>query len=106
MDQGAKHAEVETHWGRSGVINRIEAALREAGFDPGNMTPEILAPLDHLHTGGICVSDSHHVCRLDALLVTQVTVHPHHVANGQVIRGAIPENDVRQLLESTLSEGS
>ncbi len=58
MDQGAKHDEVETHWGRSGVINRIEAALREAGFDPGTMTPEILAPLDHLHTGGISLTEA------------------------------------------------
>ena len=31
---------------------------------------------------------------------------PTWFLNGQVIRGAIPENDVRQLLESMLSEGS
>jgi ubiquinone/menaquinone biosynthesis C-methylase UbiE len=56
MAEREKHAEVETHWGRLGVIERIDAALREAGFDPRNVTPEILGPLDQVHGGGIAMT--------------------------------------------------
>lgn len=53
MAEGEKHTEVEAHWGRLGVLERIDAALRDAGFDPRNVTPEMLAPIDQVHGGGI-----------------------------------------------------
>lgn len=56
MAEGEKHGEVETYWGRIGVVDRIEAALREAGFDPGKMTPDMLTPLDQFHGGGIAMT--------------------------------------------------
>lgn len=46
-------AEVQDHWTRKGVLARIDAALTELGHDPQNLTPEILATVEHLHTGGL-----------------------------------------------------
>lgn len=46
-------AEVQAHWTRQGVLARIDAVLTELGHDPRNLTPEILATVDHLHTGGL-----------------------------------------------------
>ena len=48
-----EHAsEVRDHWTRRGVLERIDAVLTELGHDPQNLTPEILATVEHLHTGG------------------------------------------------------
>ncbi len=44
--------EVQDHWTRRGVLARIDAALTELGHDPQNLTPDILATVEHLHTGG------------------------------------------------------
>ena len=44
--------EVQRHWTRQGVLARIDAALTELGHDPAQLTPEILATVEHLHTGG------------------------------------------------------
>lgn len=46
-------AAIQTHWTRKGTLERIEAVLTELGHDPENLTPEILATVDHLHTGGL-----------------------------------------------------
>lgn len=46
-------AEVRDHWTRRGVLARIDAALAEQGHDPENITPDILATVEHLHTGGL-----------------------------------------------------
>src|SRR5262245_66498078 len=46
-------ANVQAHWTRRGVLARIDAALAEMGHDPENLTPEILATVDHLHSGGL-----------------------------------------------------
>jgi len=44
--------DVQAHWTRSGVLARIDAALTELEHDPQNLNPEILATLEHLHSGG------------------------------------------------------
>ena len=44
---------VEEHWTRAGVLKRIDAALVEAGYHPEEISPEILAGFEHLHTGGL-----------------------------------------------------
>src|SRR4029077_12361276 len=49
-------ADVQAHWTRLGVLARIDAALTELGHDPQNMNPEILAPLEHLHSGGLATT--------------------------------------------------
>lgn len=49
-------ASVEDHWTRQGVLARIDAALAELGHDPQNLTPEILASVEHLHTGGLATT--------------------------------------------------
>src|SRR5260370_41383549 len=46
-------ADVQAHWTRPGVLARIDAALTELGHDPQNLSPEILATLEHLHSGGL-----------------------------------------------------
>jgi len=46
-------AEVREHWTRTGTLERINAVLSELGHDPENLTPDILAAVDHLHSGGL-----------------------------------------------------
>jgi cyclopropane fatty-acyl-phospholipid synthase-like methyltransferase len=38
------------------VLARIDAVLREMGHDPETVTPEILASVEHLHTGGLATT--------------------------------------------------
>ncbi|MDF0600082.1 class I SAM-dependent methyltransferase [Psychromarinibacter sp. C21-152] len=40
------------HYTRSGLLDRIDAALAAAGHDPASPTVEALSELDHLHGGG------------------------------------------------------
>jgi SAM-dependent methyltransferase len=44
---------VSGHYGRGDLVETILAALREAGKDTGNLTPEDLAPVDHFHGRGL-----------------------------------------------------
>lgn len=46
-------AKVQDHWTRKGVLERIDAVLVELGHNPKVLTPEILATVDHLHSGGL-----------------------------------------------------
>ncbi len=50
---------VEDDYAVSGMAARIVAALREAGVGPGALTPEILAPIDQIHGGGLAATRSH-----------------------------------------------
>jgi ubiquinone/menaquinone biosynthesis C-methylase UbiE len=52
----AQQADVQEHWTRPGVLARIDAALTELGHDPQNLNPEILATLEHLHSGGLATT--------------------------------------------------
>jgi sarcosine/dimethylglycine N-methyltransferase len=38
------------------VLARIDAALTELGHDPQKLTPEILATVEHLHSGGLATT--------------------------------------------------
>src|SRR5258708_15337799 len=49
-------ADVQAHWTRRGMLARIEAALAELGQDPQILTPEILATVEHLHSGGLATT--------------------------------------------------
>ena len=49
-------ADVQAHWTRPGVLARIDAALAELGQDPQILTPEILATVEHLHSGGLATT--------------------------------------------------
>jgi ubiquinone/menaquinone biosynthesis C-methylase UbiE len=48
--------DVQAHWTRPGVLARIDAALTELRHDPQNPTPEILATVEHLHSGGLATT--------------------------------------------------
>ena len=52
----AEPAAVQAHWTRAGVLARIDGALTELGHDPQNLNPEILATLEHLHSGGFATT--------------------------------------------------
>ena len=52
----AESADVQAHWTRPGVLARIDAALTELGHDPQNLNAEILATLEHLHSGGLATT--------------------------------------------------
>src|SRR5262249_18408310 len=43
-------------WTRPGVLARIDAALTERGHDPQKLTTEILATVEHLHSGGLATT--------------------------------------------------
>lgn len=45
--------EVEQHYARAGIAERVLAALHAAGGDDAAVTPEALAPLDHIHGRGV-----------------------------------------------------
>src|SRR5215470_19517466 len=45
-----RRAEVERHYGRGGLIDRVLAALAEAGKDVEHLTIDDLAPIDELHS--------------------------------------------------------
>jgi SAM-dependent methyltransferase len=49
-------ADVQAHWTRRGVLARIDAALTELGHDPQKLTPEMLATVEHLHSGGLATT--------------------------------------------------
>ena len=49
-------ADVQAHWTRPGVLARIDTALAELGQDPQILTPEILATVEHLHSGGLATT--------------------------------------------------
>ena len=48
--------DVQAHWTRSGVLARMDAALTELGHDPQNLNLEILATVEHLHSGGFATT--------------------------------------------------
>ena len=45
-----RSAEIERHYGRGGLLDRILAALKEAGKDIDHLTIDDLAPIDELHS--------------------------------------------------------
>ncbi len=45
--------DVRDHWTRTGTLGRIDAVLTELGHDPEHVTPDILASVEHLHSGGL-----------------------------------------------------
>ena len=49
-------ADVQAHWTRRGVLARIDAVLTEMGHDPQKIDPDILATVEHLHSGGLATT--------------------------------------------------
>jgi SAM-dependent methyltransferase len=47
---------VQAHWTKPGLLGRIETALKEMGRDPERLSPEILATVEHLHSGGLATT--------------------------------------------------
>ncbi len=47
---------VEDHYSGRGLAERIFAALAEKGHDPASLTPDILAPYDEFHVGGMAAT--------------------------------------------------
>ena len=41
---------IERHYGRGGLLDRVLAALQEAGKDVANLSIDDLAPIDELHS--------------------------------------------------------
>jgi len=52
-------SQVQHHYGRSDLLDRIEARLRAANIDPQKLRPEDLHPFGQLHGGGIIATKEH-----------------------------------------------
>lgn len=52
MTQGPTRSHVASHYGREGLAEAIETALRAAGLDPARLSPEDLNPVDQFHIMG------------------------------------------------------
>ena len=72
-----EEAQVAAHYGRGGLLEAIEAALRQAGKSRDRITIEDLAPLDHFHGGGREASES-----LAALMPAEPAHHLLDVGSG------------------------
>ena len=46
-------SKISAHWGKGGLWEDILTMIESAGLDPDNLTPEQLAPMDHLHGRGV-----------------------------------------------------
>ncbi len=44
---------VTEHYSTGELLRRIDEAFRASGLDPEKLTPQDLAPLEHMHTGGL-----------------------------------------------------
>ncbi len=44
---------VTEHYSSGELLPRLDAAFRASGLDPQKLNPEDLAPLEHMHTGGL-----------------------------------------------------
>ena len=52
-------AKVQEHYGRGGLLARLDAALTQAGVDPARATVDDLVPFDQLHGRGIAATREH-----------------------------------------------
>jgi ubiquinone/menaquinone biosynthesis C-methylase UbiE len=50
---------VQEHYGRGGLLARLDAALTQAGLDPARATVDDLVPFDQLHGRGIAATREH-----------------------------------------------
>jgi hypothetical protein len=48
---------VPHHYGTVDLTERVGLALKQAGFDPGNLTWSDLAPLDQFHVRGLAADE-------------------------------------------------
>lgn len=72
---------VQDHYGRGGLLGRIEAALADSGVDVRRLAPEQLYPLDQLH-GRELVATREHLAKLG------LDPHKHVLDVGSGIGGA------------------
>ena len=62
----AQTTHIERHYGRGDLLDRILTALDHAGHRGREFSPEILGPIEHLHTGGLAFTrDQAHRIGLD-----------------------------------------
>jgi len=47
---------IESHYGQTGIAERVIAALRRVHGQDAKVTPDALAPMDHFHNGGVQAS--------------------------------------------------
>jgi SAM-dependent methyltransferase len=75
MTDGA--AEIERHYGRGGLLERILAALKEAGKDIDHLTIDDLAPVDEFHSRRRLATEE-----LAVLLAPSATDHVIDIGSG------------------------
>src|SRR5262245_60609920 len=75
-------ADVQAHWTRPGVLARLDAALTELGHDPQKLTPEILATVEHLHSGGLA---TRYLARTYGCRVDGIDLTPELIETGRVL---------------------
>ena len=70
-------SKVVQHYAKSGLLGRLEAALRADGVDPAHPTIEALAPYDHFHGRGLEATED-----MAALVTARPTYHLLDVGSG------------------------
>jgi ubiquinone/menaquinone biosynthesis C-methylase UbiE len=71
------HSRVIEHYAKSGLLERLDAALRADGADPAHPTIEALAPYDHFHGCGLEATEE-----MAALVAVRPTDHLLDVGSG------------------------
>ena len=71
------HSKIIEHYAKSGLLERLEAALRTDGADPTHPTIEALAPYDHFHGCGLEATED-----MAALVTVRPTDHLLDVGSG------------------------
>ena len=77
---------------RSGIADRILAALREANGPDAPVTPEALAPIDHFHGRGVLATEE-----LVALLKPQPGERLLDIGSGDRRAGALDRGEMRRV---------
>jgi ubiquinone/menaquinone biosynthesis C-methylase UbiE len=70
-------SKIVEHYAKSGLLGRLEVALRADGADPSHPTIEALAPYDHFHGRGLEATED-----MAALVTVRPTYHLLDVGSG------------------------
>ena len=95
---------VADHYSVEHIVDTIKAALKKAGADPDNPTPDDLKPVDEFHTGGQeatdALLDQLEIDRETRVLLRRIGVNLNQLARAANTPGAaVPERPLGDALD-------